>query len=97
MKKLRKIWRKGIRDERGVALLFTLGILSLLMIMALAFAASAINESKSAVSSNDRAIESMFSDGIESLTPIITLCPPIVFNSSIRGLYFSIFRFPILL
>ncbi len=49
---LKKSFRKTARSEKGVALIFTLGILGLLIVLALGFASTAITERKSASNSN---------------------------------------------
>jgi len=50
---------KGADEERGVALIFTLGILALLLIMALAFATNSITERKAAANNNDYTVARM--------------------------------------
>lgn len=54
LQKLKKIVTSWQRDDRGIAILFTLGILSLLLIMALSFATDAIIERKVAYNTNSR-------------------------------------------
>ena len=49
-----KRWCKVRKDEKGIALLFTLGILSLLLVMVLSFASNSILERKAAFNNNNR-------------------------------------------
>lgn len=50
-----KIWfDRGKQDDKGIAILFTLGILSLLLIMAMSFATDSIIERKVAYNNNTR-------------------------------------------
>jgi hypothetical protein len=49
-------------DEKGIALLFTLGVLSVLLIIALGFATTSITERKAAGNSNDLAVARMLAE-----------------------------------
>ncbi len=51
---MKKFFYKLKKDEKGIALLFTLGILALLLVMALAFATNSIVEQKVASATNTR-------------------------------------------
>ncbi|OGV55695.1 MAG: hypothetical protein A2017_03175 [Lentisphaerae bacterium GWF2_44_16] len=55
MEKLKKYLEKMKKDNRGIALLFSLGMLSLLLVLALSFASNSIIERKVAVNTDNRA------------------------------------------
>ncbi len=59
MKNLKKLFAEIKNDNRGIALIFTLGILALLLILALAFASDSIIERKAALNTNNRSIARM--------------------------------------
>jgi hypothetical protein len=54
MNRLIKMIKSARQSEKGIALMFTLGVLGLLMVLALAFAATSIVERKAAANSNNR-------------------------------------------
>jgi len=54
LKTVKKIFRNWQQDDKGIAILFTLGILSLLLILAMSFATDAIIERKAAYNNNTR-------------------------------------------
>ncbi|HBC85410.1 MAG TPA: hypothetical protein DCZ94_00495 [Lentisphaeria bacterium] len=49
-------------DEKGIALLFTLGILSVLLVIALSFATTSITERKAAANNNDLTVARMLAE-----------------------------------
>lgn len=56
MKKIKKYIEGMKKDNRGIALLFSLGMLSLLLVLALSFAANSTIERKVAINTDNRAI-----------------------------------------
>ena len=67
---MKKIFKKR-RSSRGVALLFALGILSLLLILGLAFVSNALLAQKAASNNSNRALAKMLAQSAISRVAIV--------------------------
>ncbi len=54
--------KSPLKDEKGIALLFTLGILAVLLVIALGFATTSITERKAAGNNNDLSVAGMLAE-----------------------------------